>query len=186
MVDAENNVSLLVTVGVAAFALTMSAMAHWVLPWLERRQTRELEDSTARVQRNMQIIFHQATADRPPPTLEEEISNVSGTLTRTVTRLRDISVKAKAYEAEVHELVRHADAAQAAAQLNEEQAQKIALLLTSQTEQKLKEELDKLTKAHQEQIDGLKKAGSRTAWITFVLGAVIGFLLNLLTAYLMG
>ncbi|RAN94737.1 hypothetical protein GAR05_04827 [Micromonospora saelicesensis] len=111
---------------------------------------------------------------------------MSGTLTQTVSRLRDISVKAQAFESEVHDLVRRADAAQATAQLNEEQAQKIALLLTTQTEVKLTEEIDKLTKAHKEQIDGLKKSGSRTAWITFVLGAVLGFLLNLLTAFLMG
>jgi hypothetical protein len=59
----------------------------------------------------------------PTPKLEDELAEVSGTLTATVGRLREISAKAEAFEAEVQELVKRADAAQAAADLSEEQAQ---------------------------------------------------------------
>ncbi|MGW5670624.1 hypothetical protein, partial [Micromonospora sp. NPDC003776] len=61
-------------------------------------------------------------------------------------------------------------------------AQKIALLLTTQTEKKLKEEIEKLTAAHKEQIEGLKRSGTRSAWVTFVLGAVVGFVLNIVSS----
>ncbi|MEU2986239.1 hypothetical protein ABZ647_17745 [Micromonospora aurantiaca] len=172
---------LLTVIFVISFLLVIKVTAQQ-----ERRERRIVEAHYAQAVRRIEVIISKEKADAQPPTLEQEISDVSGTLTRTVSRLRDISTRAQAFEAEVRELVARADAAQATAQLNEEQAQKIALLLTSQTEQKLKEEIEKLTKAHNEQIEGLKKSGTKTAWLTFGLGALVGFLLNLLTAVMVG
>lgn len=125
------------------------------------------------------------TLPPPAPKLEDEISEVSGMLTTTVGRLRDISSRAQAFEAEVQDLVKRADAAQAAADLSEEQASKIALLLSEQSRRDLLDQVDKLTAAHDQQIERLSRSSTRMAIITFVGGVLLGALANILVAALM-
>ncbi|WFE37923.1 hypothetical protein [Micromonospora sp. WMMD998] len=153
-----------------------------------REQSRErlLAEQYRSVHAQVLNAVEQLQPDTPPPALEEEIAEVSATLSDTVGRLRDISAKAQAFETEVRDLVRRADAAQATAQLNEAQASKIAMLLTTRSEEKLKEEIERLTVAHEKQIEGLKRSNSKSTWLTFTLGAVLGFLLNLLSSFLVG
>lgn len=125
------------------------------------------------------------TLPPPAPKLEDEIAEVSGSLAATVGRLHEISAKAQAFEAEVHELVKRADAAKATADLSEEQAQRIGYLLGAQTEQRLREEIEKLTTTHTEQIGQLRKSGTRMALATFVGGVLLGTAGNFLVAVVM-
>ncbi|MBE1485597.1 hypothetical protein [Plantactinospora soyae] len=126
-----------------------------------------------------------ATVPVRVPSLEDEIRVVAATLASTVTQMRQISAKAEAFETEVHDLVRRADAAQAAADLSEDQARKIGLLLGAQTERKLKEEIEKLTAVHNEQMEKSRRSGIRLAIWSAVFGAVAGFFVNLLSSWVM-
>jgi hypothetical protein len=119
------------------------------------------------------------------PSLEDEIADVSGSLSATVTRLRQVSQKAEAFEAEVKDLVARAEAEKATAKLHEEDARKIALLLGAETEKRLREEIDKLTAEHVRQIDSLRKSGNRVARWTFIGGAVLGVAGNIVVDFFM-
>ncbi len=170
--------------GIAFFAFAIIGFIAGAIR--ERSHKRMLDEQYRNVHAQVLNTVEKLQPYQPSPSLEEEIAEVSSTLSDTVGRLRNISAKAQAFETEVRDLVRRADAAQATAQLNEAQASKIATLLTTRTEEKLKEEIERLTLAHEEQIDGLKKSNSKSTWLTFTLGAIIGFLLNLLSTVLVG
>ncbi|MGC5019977.1 hypothetical protein [Micromonospora sp. DT47] len=164
-------------------ALVLTGVVALVVLWLRRPMIvalrREFEASAASAVASVE-------ASLPPtrPSLEDEIGEVSGTLSATVNRLREISAKAEAFEAEVKQLVVRADAARATAALDEEKARQISFILGERTERKFREEIEKLAEAHAEQVERLRKSGNRTAWWTFVLGSALGFLLNLLAGML--
>jgi gas vesicle protein len=124
----------------------------------------------------------EATSPAPEPTLEDEIADVSVSLSQTVTRLRQISDKAEAFEAEVKALVDRAEAAKATASLHEDDARKIALLLGLETEERFRTEIAKLTEEHGRQIEKLRKSGNRMAMWTFVGGVALGIIGNIVVA----
>jgi hypothetical protein len=125
------------------------------------------------------------TLPPPLPSLEDEIAEVSNTLTETVTRLRNISTKAQAFEGEVRELVERAEAARTIAELNEDQASKISLLLSERTEQSMKAEIEKLKTAHAEQAEQQRRSGTRIALATFAGGVILGVVGNVVTNLVM-
>jgi CRISPR/Cas system CMR-associated protein Cmr1 (group 7 of RAMP superfamily) len=117
--------------------------------------------------------------------LEQEISDVSDALIQSISKLREISENAQAFEGEVRALVERAESAQAMAELNESQASKISLLLSERTEQRLTDEIEKLKVAHAEQADRQRKSSNRVALLTFVGGVILGVVGNVLTNLLM-
>ncbi|WP_433535784.1 hypothetical protein ACQPZK_28120 [Micromonospora sp. CA-249363] len=125
------------------------------------------------------------TLPPPLPSLEDEIAEVSATLSKTVKRLRDISTKAEAFEDEVRELVERAEAARTIAELNEDQASKISLLLSERTERSMKAEIEKLKTAHAEQAEQQRRSGTRIALATFAGGVVLGVVGNVVTNLVM-
>lgn len=127
----------------------------------------------------------EATVPRATRALEEEIAEVSATLLATVGRMREITIRAEAFEGEVKRLVQQANAARAAASMDEEKAKQISTLLVERTEQRFRTEIEKLTAAHAEQIKKLRDSGNRTAWLTFGVGSVVGFVLNILASLIM-
>lgn len=135
---------------------------------------KDLEDSVSTLEEQTQ-----------PTSLDEELGEVSTALSMNVARLHDISEGAKAFEAEVGALVAKADVAKAAAALHEEDAKKIAILLSAESQTQLKHEIDRLSEAHAQQTEALKRSGGRTAWATFVGGAIVGFGVNILTTWIM-
>ncbi|MER5701448.1 hypothetical protein ABT023_05745 [Micromonospora sp. NPDC002296] len=145
----------------------------------------------ARATRHFHDALDQAIASverslpQPAPSLEQEIADVSGTLAQTVTRLRDISARAEAFEGEVRKLVERSEAAQVVAQLNEDQASKISLLLSERTEQSLKDEIEKLKVANAEQAEQQRRSGTRLALLTFAGGVVLGVVGNVVTNLVM-
>jgi hypothetical protein len=116
------------------------------------------------------------------PTLEDEIADVSASLSQTVTRLRQISNKAEASEAEVRVLVDRAEAAKVTASLHEDDARKIALLLGRETEERFRTEIVKLAEEHNRQTEELRKSGNRMALWTFVGGVALGVIGNIVVA----
>lgn len=122
----------------------------------------------------------------PEKSLEDEISEVSESLSQTVARLRQVSDKAQAFEVEVKQLVARADAARATAKLHEDDARRIALFLGSETEQRIRSEIDTLRAEHERQINVLRRSGTRMALWTFVGGVVLGVIGNVVVALLMG
>jgi hypothetical protein len=124
------------------------------------------------------------TLPSPGASLEEEISEVSSSLSMTIARLRQVSEKAEAFEAEVKELVERADVAKATASLHEDDARKIGRFLGSETERRLRSEIDNLTAEYNRQIDSLRRSGNRTALWTFIGGVVLGTIGNVVVALL--
>ena len=122
----------------------------------------------------------------PERRLEDEIAEVSSSLSESVSRLRGLSEKAEAFEAEVRDLGARAEAAKATASIHEDDARRIALLLGSETEARLRKELEKLTAEHNRQIDQLRRSGNRAAVWTFVGGVVLGTVGNVVVALLVG
>lgn len=118
--------------------------------------------------------------------LEDEIAEVSASLAATVRRLRQISDKAEKFEAEVRALAARAESARATAKLHEDDARKIALLLGSETETRLRQEIDKLAAEHAQQIESLRSASGRGTLWGFVGGVVLGWVGNVLVALIMG
>lgn len=168
----------ILTLGTGAATLVVELRA--------RRAARVAEAAAAAEYAAVSTRVHDVL-DQPkaPPTLDEELHEVSGTLAKTVARLHEISDKAQAFEDEVRQLVEKAEAAKATANLHEEDAKKIALLLGAETEARLKADIEKMQEAHTNQVNLLKKAGNRTAWIAGILGAIVGFGGNLLATWLM-
>ncbi|HZM82213.1 MAG TPA: hypothetical protein VFC19_41365 [Candidatus Limnocylindrales bacterium] len=118
--------------------------------------------------------------------IEQEVAEVTNTLTAVVNRLGDISRKAEAYGSEVKRLIDQAEQAKALAEINEDTANKIAHILGRETDSTLKEEMARLTRMHVEELGKLRRSGNRVAWITFVAGGVVGFITNVVTTVLMG
>jgi vacuolar-type H+-ATPase subunit E/Vma4 len=116
------------------------------------------------------------------PSLEDELAQVSASLSATVSRLRQVSAKAEAFETEVQQLVARAEAAKATASLHEDDARRIGQLLGSQTEAHLRTEIQKLTIEYDRQIEQLRRSGNRTAVWTFVGGVVLGIIGNIVVA----
>ena len=123
----------------------------------------------------------------PPaqPSLDQEIEDVTRTLADAVARLAEISRKAEAYGEEVRHLVAKAEQAKAAVELNETAARKIAQVLGREADSTLRREMAKLTEMHVRELSGLRRSGNRAAWITFVAGAAVGFVTNIVTSFLM-
>ncbi|MGW5669354.1 hypothetical protein [Micromonospora sp. NPDC003776] len=121
MPNLEDLATLLVPAVAGLISLVVAAVGNY-LRNRTRAVSRVLEERYQAAATDVLETVEQLQPERPSPSLEDEIAEVSGTLATTVTRLRDLSAKAQAYEAEVRELVKRADAAQATAQLNEEQA----------------------------------------------------------------
>lgn len=117
--------------------------------------------------------------------LDKEISDVTSVLSEMAQKLRDISHRADDYGDEVKTLVERAAAAQATVEVNEVAAQRIAHMLGKATEMTLREEIEKLKIAYNEDIDRLRKSGKREAWITFFAGTVVGLATNILTTIMM-
>jgi len=159
--------------------LVLLGLGAIVLLVMRRKENEDLDNEFAATAASA-ITSVEATLRPSQPSLEEEIFEVSKTLFGTVSRMREIIGKAVAFEDEVRLLVRQADAARAAASLDEEQARQISVILGERTEQKFKEEIRKLTTTHAGQVEKLRKSGTRTALWTFIAGSVIGFLLNIL------
>jgi hypothetical protein len=151
--------------------LIVTSMAATVTISLRERARRRYSRSV----RMLQAARQQATGPVP---LEDEISQVSKTLSRTVTRLRQISEKAVAFEEEVKQLVREADAAKATAELNEDQARKISMILNAQSESSLRAEMEKLEKVYDKSVRGLVRSGWLNLLIGVILGAIISYVLN--------
>lgn len=168
---------LFVIAGVALTVLTV---------WTERSAKQTAEDSkqafSSAVEQTVAAL--EKTLPTPEKPLEDEIAEVSGSLSRTVARLRQISDKAQAFEADVKDLVARADAARATAKLHEEDARKIALLLGSETEQRIRSEINTLKVEHERQINLLRRSGNRMALWTFVGGVVLGMIGNIVVAIL--
>ncbi|MEE6260975.1 hypothetical protein [Plantactinospora sonchi] len=128
----------------------------------------------------------QETQSTPAERLEADMIEVSQALHVAFQDMRDIIVRAEAFEDGVRKLIIRADAAEATAKLNEEDARKISVILGARTEEKFKEEIEKLTAVHDEQMEKLRKSGTRVATWTFIAGAVLGFAGNLLSSALTG
>lgn len=164
--------------GVGALVATMQS-------FYASRQAKTAGLQAKQAQKDLHDSLEILEAETPHASLDEELGEVSTALTANVARLHDISERAKAFEDEVRALVEKAEVAKATAALHEEDAKKIATILGSESQLRLKEEIDRLSQAHAHQIQALKKSGNRTAWVTFVGGAFVGFLINILTSWMM-
>jgi hypothetical protein len=118
--------------------------------------------------------------------LDQEVAEVTSTLTAVVNRLGEISRKAEAYGNEVKRLIEQAEQAKAMVEINADTAGKIAHILGRETDSTLKAEIARLNQMHLDEVVKLGRAGNRIAWITFVAGAVVGFITNVVTTVLMG
>ncbi len=169
-----------------AFLAVLTVIVGRVFRWNERLTEGIAEDSkqafSSAVEQTVAAL--EKTLPTPEKSLEDEIAEVSGSLSRTVARLRQISDKAQAFEADVKDLVAKADAARATAKLHEEDARKIALLLGSETEQRIRSEINTLKVEHERQINLLRRSGNRMALWTFVGGVVLGIVGNIVVAVL--
>ncbi|MBG0567245.1 hypothetical protein [Actinoplanes aureus] len=130
------------------------------------------------------------TSVQPAPTaeasLDEELAEVATSLTTAVSRLRQLSARAEAFEAEVQALVTRAEAAKATASLHEEDARRIAQLLGAESESRLRHEIAKLTTEHNEQLDKLRRSANRSALWTFTGGVLLGLMGNVVVALWLG
>lgn len=158
-------------------AAAQSVVAH--------REATKAERNAKRAQQELQTSVTTLEKESQPSSLDEELGEISTALTANVARLYNISERAKAFEVEVRALVDKAEVAKAAAALHEEDAKKIATLLGAETQARLSQEIDRLAEAHARQIEALKKSSNRTAWATFVAGAIMGFGVNILTTWMM-
>jgi hypothetical protein len=131
------------------------------------------------------VVALESTLPASEPNLEDEIADVSASLSQTVTRLRQISNKAEAFEVEVRALVNRAEVAKATASLYEDDARKIALLLGRETEERFRAEIAKLAEEHNRQTEELRKSGNRMALWTFVGGVALGVVGNIVVALMM-
>lgn len=170
----------LAVIGGLAAALQLQVSRHRAV-----EATRQADAARQRARHELDATITGLAPSDAAPSLDEELGEVSQTLSATMTRLHDISERAKAYENEIQGLVEKAEIAKAAAALHEEDARKIAILVGAESQARLKEEIDRLSEAHTKQIDALKKSGNRTAWITFIGGAIVGFGVNILTTLMM-
>lgn len=166
---------------IAGIAISMVVMvAH-----SEAKRTRKAKAEADTSLRQLKEALEDLNSTPRAPSLDEELGDVSNALSTNVARLHDISERAKAFENEVRGLVDKAEAAKTAAALHEDDARKIAILLGAESQARLKEEIEKLSQAHANQIEDLKKSGNRTAWVTFTGGALVGFGVNILTTWMM-
>lgn len=180
----------LLDVVVAGGTFIGTVVAALILTWsLTGRQSRRAAArSREAFQAAAQQIVTSAERATPPPeaSLEHELSEISASLAAAVGRLRKVSEKAEAFEAEVRGLIERAEAAKAAAGLHEQDARRIAGLLGAQSEARLRENMARLTAEHNRQLDGLRRAGNRMALWTFVGGVVLGVAGNVVVAVWLG
>lgn len=172
---------------VIGVTVSLAGLIASVFTWYsERRSAARAEQSyrTFKAITDRAVAAVEETLPQAKPSLEDEIADVSRSLSSTVARLRHISNKAEAFEAEVKDLVARAEAAKATANLHEDDARKIALLLGSETEKRFQEEINKITREHNRQIEILRKSGNRMAIWTFVGGVVLGVIGNIMVALL--
>ena len=175
------------TVAFGAAAVGLAAVTWLISSQAANRGNR----AAARSRQDFQAVAKQAvtsveqTLPQADVPLEDEIAEVSASLSMTVGRLRRISEKAEAFEAEVASLVARAEAAKATASVHEADARRIALFLGSETESRLRHEIEKLAAEHDRQIERLRRSGNRVALWTFAGGVVLGVLGNVVVAVLM-
>jgi hypothetical protein len=145
---------------IAALVLVLSGVLGAVIEVRRGRRAAAASQSAFDVAAKEAVTaIEQSLPDREL-NLDDEVADVSNSLAATLVRLRHVSEKAQAFEAEVKQLVARADAARATAKLHEEDARQIALLLGSETENRFKEEINKLTIRHGEQIEWLRKSSN--------------------------
>src|SRR5262249_33560232 len=131
---------------IAILGVIFASVGWFIRPSTRETVKRSNEAFYAAAERAVTAL--EETLPASEPTLEDEIADVSASLSQTVTRLRQISGKAEAFEAEVKALVDRAEAAKATASLHEDDARKIALLLGRETEERLRTEIANLAEEH--------------------------------------
>jgi hypothetical protein len=119
---------------------------------------------------------------RSQATLEDEICEVSDSLTSSFERLRHLGRRAEEFEARVKVLVRQAEDARTAAELGDDHARRLRQLLSSE----IGVQIAGLTSEHNRQIEGLRKSGNKVAIWTFVGGVILGTVGNIVVAVMMG
>lgn len=171
-------------VTIALFLLILGVLSQRAAVRASRAAVRS--DRAFRAAAAQVVTSVEQTAVKPEASLEDEISEVSSSLSESVSRLRQLSRKAEAFESEVKDLVAHAEAAKATARLHEDDARRIGVFLGAETESRLRSEIEKLTAEHNRLIDQLRREGTRTALWTFVGGVVLGLIGNVVVALLLG
>ena len=183
------NLDRRVAAGAIAGAGTVAFLAATLI---SRRGVKRAELAAARSRQAFseaaaQVVLSVEQANATPEaSLEDELSEVSTSLSAAVTRLRQISAKADAFEAEVKDMVARADSAKATASLHEEDARRIASFLGAESEARFRDEIAKLVTEHNKQIEQLHRSSSRTALWTFIGGVVLGIVGNVVVALLVG
>jgi hypothetical protein len=119
---------------------------------------------------------------RSQATLEDEICEVSDSLTSSFERLRHLGRRAEEFEARVKVLVRQAEDARTAAELGDDHARRLRQLLSSE----IGVQIAGLTSEHNRQIEGLRKSGNKVAIWTFVGVVILGTVGNIVVAVMMG
>lgn len=178
------------TFGVLTVVITVAGMATvvTVLRTQMRRVRREIDshqDPRAIREQIDSILREISVGFDEPKTLDQEMALVSRQLSRTVERMQVLSGKAQAFEQEVWEMVERADAAKAAADLSEDQAKKIGLLLGEVGAQHLREQMEKMASAHASDLTALRREGKITALWTFVGGVLLGVVGNVVVNLIM-
>ena len=148
------------TVASAATAAVIGAFGPSLVDRFTKRQLRPTEERAKAARATLDQAVDRLAVSTSTPSLDEELGEVSATLTATMARLHDISERARAFEDDVRQLVKRGEAARATAQINEEAARKIAQILGEETGMRIKTEVDRLTEAYDAQIDALKKSAT--------------------------
>lgn len=149
----------------AGLVVTVSALVVDLVFWQGNRQS---DQAAERSREAFEEVAEQVVSS---VSLEKEASDVSASLAAAVTRLRQVSTKAEAFEVEVQDLVSRAEAAKATAGLHEDEARRIARVLGAE---------------HHHQIDELRRSGNRMALWTFIGGVVLGIIGNIVVAVWLG
>src|SRR5262249_23545698 len=124
---------------------------------------------------------------------EAQIGEVAETLRQASGRLREILEETSVLEEDAAQLIKRAEEARASLRVNEEDAKKIAALLGSETELKLREEISQLKQQMVRQdvvrIQDLKasqRSARRSAVLSLAVGTLIGIPFGLLVNWLSG
>jgi uncharacterized membrane protein YeaQ/YmgE (transglycosylase-associated protein family) len=117
--------------------------------------------------------------------LDKEIVSLAASMSGMAAHLQEILKRVDDYSEEVRQLVEQAEEAQALAELRAPAADRIGRALGKHTDDTLREQMAALTQAHREELEKMSRSGNWLAWITLAIGAVIGFITNIVTSLLM-
>lgn len=170
---------------VAAFSV-VAIVAGVFAAFVTQRESSRADRAAAASHRVLREAAAQVvrSVEETDVSLETEIQEASASLAQTIARLRQVSRRAEAFEAEVQELVARAEAAKATARMHEADAKKIGRLLGFETEERLRREIDNLASEYNAQLDAMRRSGNRVALWTFVGGVVLGTVGNVVVALL--